>query len=133
MRDAGFDRHRTLSPNIPAPQTQREREGWLAAVRRIEWEVDGDVARPKGKPDMFSGGTQGRTSIERVDGGWVVVISDPVETGTPEQLRKFAEGWTAMAAAIDATTEQVNAGKLRTFVEVNDYFDAQMKAMEGPK
>jgi hypothetical protein len=130
LREAGFDRNQTLSPGIPPPPSAKEWEAMRKAIRAIEWEVDGSVARPKGNPSMFSGGTQGKTSIERSGDGWVVVIADPVESAPAEHLQQLAKGWSAKTTAIDAATEQVRAGKLKTILEVNDFVDAEMKKVD---
>jgi hypothetical protein len=42
-------------------------------------------------------------------------------------LKQFAKSWFALAYAIDAATEQVNAERLRTIREVNDYIDRETK------
>jgi hypothetical protein len=133
LRDAGWDRNNTLSPDIPEPRSPAESKREIEMIRGLEWEVTGNVARPKGKPDMFSGNTSGKISVERSDPGWIMVLADPVDDAPPEHLRKFAEGWSIMASAIDATTEQVRAGKLRTILAVNDYFAVQRKEREAKR
>jgi hypothetical protein len=129
VREAGWDRNETLSPNNPDPPSAKEWEAERKAIRGMRWEVNGDIARPKDRPDMYSRGTQGDTSFERLGDGWIVVIADPNESASVD-LQRFAKGWSAMALAIDATTARVNAGEFKTMRQVNDFFDARLKEIE---
>ena len=132
VREAGFDRNEKLATGASLPSA-KEWDAQRKAIEAIEWEVDGDEAHPKGKPSMFSGGTQGKTSIVRSGDGWIMVLADPAESAPPEHLQQFAKAWSAKAAAFDAATKQIKAGKLKTILAVNDFIDAEMKKAQPPK
>ncbi|MGB7158488.1 MAG: hypothetical protein WBD40_10515 [Tepidisphaeraceae bacterium] len=122
-REAGFDRNQTLLvPKAPgAAEWEQDRD----AIRKMEWKIDGDVARPATNASWLEGSSSGRISIERVEGGWVVILADPIDAAPAEHLQPFTDSAAAAARAADATTKQVEAGKLHTISEVNDFFDAE--------
>lgn len=119
VRNAGFDREFMLT--VPDPEAMGMWEQTRVAVRAVKWKVEGDVAVAEELP------LPANLSVRKVDGGgWLVVLGEP--SAEPEHLKQFARAGKARAAAIDAATEQVIAGKLRTVGEINDYLDAAMKA-----
>ena len=125
-RDAGFDRGRTLLAPA-APGSTEDWERTRDAIRAMQWKIEGNVARPADNPSAFEGNSSGKMLVERMEGGWVLVLADPVDQAPVEHLKQFAEGASASARAADRTAEQVVAGKLRTIAEVNDVFDAERK------
>lgn len=133
LREAGWDPNETLMIGIADTPTAAQWEAIHQGIQAIAWEVDGSVALAKGTPAMFSGGTQGETSVERSGDGWIVVIADPVDSATPEEFRQVANRLFALSAAIDAATGRVKAGKLKTIREVNDFVDAEWKKAQQPK
>jgi hypothetical protein len=132
VREAGFDRNERLSTGA-SPPPAKEWEAQRKAIEAMEWEVVGDRAHPKGNPSAFSGGTQGKTSIERSGDGWMIVIADPAESAPPEHLQQFAMAWSTKAAAFDAATARVKAGKFKTILEVNDFIDGESKKSKPAK
>jgi hypothetical protein len=124
LREAGWDRDQTLSPGIPEPPKAAEWDQMQEVIRKLEWKTHDDVAEPIDAP-WFEGGTQGETAVRRIDGGWTVVLSDPIGRAPAEHLQKFAKAWFTHAANIDAATEKVNDGELRTIREVNDFLEAR--------
>jgi hypothetical protein len=124
-RAAGFDREDALSPGIPEPPDRKQMAGLLQTVRNMQWTIEGDLAKPADNTP-FSG-TQGVMEVRRLRGGWVIVLSDPVDSAPREHLRQFARSWNAHAHAIDAATAKVKAAELKTMGQVNDFVEAERK------
>jgi len=61
------------------------------------------------------------------------VTADPGESASPEHLEQIAKAWSIQADAFDAATEQINAGKFKTILEVNVFIDAEVKSAAPPK
>jgi hypothetical protein len=107
------------TPGTPMPRNERLMvidpvpPETLAQVRpmadKIQWTIDGNVA------------TSQTTRVERIDGGWFLVLTDANSTETPQRLREMVENSKARIATFEAAIEQVKAGKLRTVREVNDF------------
>lgn len=132
-RHAGWDRGQTLSPNFGGggmdPRT-------FAAAREAattqRWTIDGDIARPTDKPEGLRFGRGTQLSVERVDGQWRVVLSDPPSISEPEkreQVRLFVKTWNARARAADEATEKIITGELTSFRAVNDFLDSRTASL----
>jgi hypothetical protein len=124
-RDAGFDRGQNLLANEPL-SGQRLEQARLA-IKQMEWDVQGDTARPvRGGPLGGDGGQEGPVA-QRAGDGWVIVFTDPPDADdAADQLARAA---TIHADVFTAAAEQVEAGKLRTIREVNDFIEARRNAV----
>ncbi len=120
VRDAGWDRNETITPDAPKPVNKAELLKTRDVLLQAQWRIDGDTARPIDVP-WFTGGTAGNLSVEREPSGWKVIISDPIDSAPADHLRTFANAWNAMADDLDATTARVRSGDFRSVREVNDY------------
>ena len=123
VRDAGWDPNEMLSPGIVEPSDPAELPQVRERIARLEWDIDGDVARPRGG-HRIQDNSFGETTVERVDGGWTVVLSDPVGKAPAEDLRRVAQIFNAKADALNAATAKVNARELRTMRDVNQFVKA---------
>src|SRR5262245_15065363 len=100
---------------------------WMERVRpsleKMEWKIDGDVATPA--PGGPIGGAPGNLRFERIDGAWMMIVSDALAQQNDQQIRQAIEAQTFQADAIGVAIDQIKLGKLRTFREVNDFIDAE--------
>ena len=125
IRSAGFDRNETLA-SAPDEFTDDDLEEYRKTLGRVKWRIKGNVAMENGRPSSTS--TAGVQTVERCGRGWIVVYSDPdvARTGDPsaETMSRYGKAWAVLAAAMDAAVDEVEAGRLKTMLDVNDFVKA---------
>ncbi|MBC7784847.1 MAG: hypothetical protein H7144_13495 [Burkholderiales bacterium] len=120
VRGAKWSPDVSLSPGLaPAPPSERSAPHVLDEIRKIEWTIAGDMATPMNSP--FSSSEHGKVTAERVDGGWVIALSDPDDKANATELNRFVQEFTAITDAIETAIDRVNAGEFLSVRQVNDF------------
>lgn len=127
IRDAGFDVNEKLM--VPAPPTAAHLDQAMKAYRAIGWRIEGDVATMATTRAVM--GPEITMQSERLDGGWVIAISDGADfrDATAEELAPWVDSAMASTEILNAATAQVESGKLRTIREVNDFIKQATNAV----
>jgi hypothetical protein len=130
IRSAGFDRNERLA-NAGEEFTEEDLAKYRKTLARVKWTIKGDVALENGQRSSTT--TAGVQTIERWRGGWMVVYSDPevARTGDPsaQTMSRYGEGWATLAVAMDAAVAEVEAGRLKTMLQVNDFVKSKSEEL----